>query len=67
MREWVELWYIPNWEYTAEEVSKKLTGRWKIKDGYVYLEVKHLFSREWIRESYLKLEVHSEIIFDCNK
>jgi len=66
MRKWVELWHINHWEYTATEVSKKLTGRWKIKDGAVYLEVKRLFFRDWIEESYLKFEDHTETIFTCN-
>ena len=65
MREWMELWYIPPMEY-AEEILKKLTGRWKIKDGVVYLEVKRLFFREWIPEYYLELESHTETIFNCN-
>jgi hypothetical protein len=66
MREWMELWYIQPFEH-AEEVSKKLTGRWKILDGTLYLEIQYFLWKDWIKEDYLLLEHHTETINDCKK
>ena len=70
VKEWYELWDYSEMDW-PENIISKLTGRWKIKivneKEYLFLEIKSFLFKSWVDSTFLELEKHSEIIFECKK